>query len=199
MSHYTVTKSFIESYHIRLDSIYCTWARINISEAGDMTVQSDCGDFSYSWRSFGESFKEFLRDIMKRDNSYGSYLYRKICDHNRERKLDVEASHEAMKRDLLEYRRENPERLSEEDARELWNALHDLFQNVECIHDFYHYAYDQLPETRYQVFGDDIFEMDYVKHLPDMQALTFCEVVAPVFAEVLDKELNELLQEGVDA
>lgn len=199
MSNYTVTKSFVESYHIRLDSMDCTWARINISESGDMTVQSDCGDFAYSWRSFGESFKEFLCGIMKRDGSYGTYLYRKISDHNRERELDVEASHEAMKRDLLEYRRENPERLSEEHARELWNALNDLFKNVEGIHDFYHYAFDQLPETRYQVFGDDIFEMDYVKTLPDMQALTFCEVVAPVFAEVLQEELNTLAKEEVNA
>lgn len=186
MTQYTVTKSQLESYTLDIHSVRCSWARITIAEHGDLMVQSDCGDFAYSWRSYGTSFKEFLISIMGRGDT--SYLYNKLSNPEREKELDVKSMKKEMKERILKYRRENYHTFSEESARELWDEVNDLLSNG-LDENYFHWKYNDLPGSKYDVFGD-LYETDIIQHLPDYSTLTFCEVVAPLFAETLKNELN---------
>lgn len=199
MQEYTLGKSTMERYNIRLkggDHWRCAWAMISISADGVFSAQTDCGDFSYRWGSFGDCFKTFLIDICSKDTGY---LYRKISSSEREGKVDMEKTIENMKRRIIQNRRESGNRkpyvmdeLSPEEARDLWDAL-DMVDHSEISHDaFVSIFYHELPsDERRKVFSDEIWYEDVIVTTPDRRAKAFCEVVAPIFAEILRNELNQ--------
>ncbi|MEF2247729.1 hypothetical protein V1L65_22515 [Paenibacillus sp. IITD108] len=190
----------MERYNIRLNGgnhWRCAWAIISISADGVFNAQTDCGDFSYRWGSFGDCFKSFLLEICSKDTSY---LYRKISDPEREGKIDMEKTIDNMKLRILKKRREDGNRkpylhdeLSEYEARELWDAL-DSVDHSEVSNDaFTSIFYYELPsDERRKVFSDEFWYDDLLVTLPDRRAQAFCEAVAPIFAEVLQAELLEV-------
>ncbi|WP_137743391.1 hypothetical protein [Robertmurraya siralis] len=197
--NYSLTKSTMERYDIRItneNGWRCAWAIISISNDGVFNVQSDCGNFSYSWGSFGNCFKSFLVDICSKDSSY---LYGKIHSRERDGKIDVEKTINNMKKRVIESRKEAGLRflgkndLTESEARDLWDAL-DCVQNShdEITADaFSSIFYYELPsKERGKVFSDEWWYDDILVTTPDREAKTFCEVVAPVFAEILKEELK---------
>lgn len=197
MSDYKVKKSVMERYDIRLNSWGCQWAIISISDDGVFNAQTDCGDFSYRWGSFGGCFKSFLIDICSKDSHY---LYSKIHSHSRAGLIDVEKTVNNMKEKIIENRRQTGNRepyvldeLSPEEARDLWDDLESVQSNHDEITSdafasiFYH---ELSSEIREKVFSDEFWYDDYLVETSDRQAEAFCEVVAPVFAEILKKELE---------
>jgi hypothetical protein len=199
MQEYSVSKSTMERYNIRLkggNHWKCAWAIVSISADGVFSAQTDCGDFAYRWSSFGDCFKTFLIEICSKDTSY---LYRKISDPEREGKIDMEKTIENMKRRVLQKRREDGNRkpclsdeLLPEEARELWDAL-ELVDHGEVSNDaFASIFYHELPSAgRRKVFSDEIWYEDVLVTTPDRRAKAFCEVVAPLFAEILKCELEK--------
>ena len=198
MQEYSVGKSMMERYNIRLkggDHWRCAWAIISISNDGVFNAQTDCGNFSYRWGSFGDCFKSFLIDICSKDTDY---LYRKISDPDREGRIDMEKTVENMKRRVIQRRREYGihflrEELTPNEARDLWDSLEDIESHGEVSNDaFASIFYHELPsEGRRKVFADEFWYDDLLVTTPDRQAKTFCEVVAPIFAEILKNELSE--------
>ncbi|MDX8367892.1 hypothetical protein [Cytobacillus sp. IB215665] len=198
MSDYKLSKSVMERYDIRLDNWSCQWAIISISNDGVFNAQTDCGDFSYRWGSFGNCFKSFLIGVFSKDTHY---LYKKIHDSNKTNLVDVEKTVNNMKERILQNRRENGSstpyvmnELSPEEARELWDEL-DSIQSChgEITGDaFASIFYHELPDTaRRKEFGDEFWHEDILTYSTDRQAEAFCEVVAPIFAEILKEELAE--------
>lgn len=197
MSHFKVKKSVMERYDIRLDHWRCQWATISVSDDGVFNAQTDCGDFSYRWGSFGESFKMFLISIFSKDTHY---LYNKIHDSSKANLIDIEKTVANMKERILQNRKENGnitpyvmDELSPEEARDLWDEL----ETISNCHDevtsdaFASMFYYELPdEGRRKVFGDEFWHDDILVNSSDRNAETFCEVVAPVFAEILREELR---------
>lgn len=201
MSEFNLTKSTMERYDIRLkneNSWRCAWAVISISNDGFLNAQTDCGDFSYRWGSFGNCFKSFLINICSKD---GSYLYDKIHSRERAGNVDVEETINNMKVKIIHNRRGNGNRtpyvmdeLSPEEARELWDELDSIQNNHgEITHDafasiFYH---ELSSKEREKVFGDEFWHDNFLVTTEDREAKTFCEVVAPIFAEILKQELSD--------
>lgn len=200
MSDYKLTKSTMERYDIRLageNSWRCQWATISISDDGMFSAQTDCGNFNYSWYSFGECFKSFLVEIFSKDSDY---LYSKIHDRTKDGRIDVEKTIDNMKKRVIESRKEarnswlSKDELNSEEARTLWDEL-DIIQSShdEITADaFASLFYYELPkEERDKVFHDEeLWYGDLLITTPDREALTFCEVVAPIFAEILKEELE---------
>jgi hypothetical protein len=199
MSDYKLTKSVMERYDIRLqgeDRWRCAWATISISDDGVFNAQTDCGNFNYYWGSPGKSFKEFLSDICSKDTHY---LYRKIARREREGNIDVDKTIINMKKRVIESRRESGLRwlckddLTQEEARELWDALDCIQSNHDEITSdaFSSLFYYELPsEERSKVFSDEWWYDDILVTTSDRGAKAFCEVVSPVFAEILKSELK---------
>jgi hypothetical protein len=200
MSDYKLTKSTMERYDIRLqgeDHWRCAWATISISDDGVFNAQTDCGNFNYYWGSPGKSFKSFLMDICSKDTNY---LYRKIARSDREGQIDVEKTINNMKARVIQNRQENRNRtpyvmdeLSPEEARELWDALDCIENNHSEISSdaFSSLFYYELPDKeRSKVFSDEWWYDDILVTTEDIGAKAFCEVVAPVFAEILKSELE---------
>lgn len=198
MQEYKLGKSTMERYDIRLQSGYhwrCAWAIISISDDGIFNAQTDCGDFSYRWGSFGSCFKSFLIDVCSKDTSY---LYRKISDRERESKVDMEQTIKNMKLRIIQQRREvgnssyyGRNELTPSEARDLWDALemldHSELSNDAFVSLFYH---DLPSDERRKVFSDEIWYEDVIVNTSDRRAQAFCEVIAPVFAEILKNELK---------
>lgn len=201
MGDYQFNKSTMERYDIRLNgesAWRCQWANISISSDGMFNAQTDCGDFNYYWGSFGDCFKKFLVDICSKDSSY---LYSKIHSHERDGRIDVEKTITNMKKRVIESRKEaglrllGKDDLTEEDARYLWDELESIQNShgeisVDAFSSLYYY---ELPkEERDKVFHDeDLWYGDLLVTTPDREAKTFCEVVAPMFAEILKAELEK--------
>lgn len=201
MSDYKLTKSVMERYDIRLQGENrwrCAWATISISDDGVFNAQTDCGNFNYYWGSPGKSFKEFLIDVCSKDTSY---LYRKLASSEREGQIDVDKTIINMKATLIQNRLENRNRtpyvsdeLSPEEARELWDALDCIQSNHSEISPdaFSSLFYYELPDKeRRKVFSDEWWYDDILVYTEDRWAKTFCEVVAPVFAEILKGEISQ--------
>jgi len=199
MQEYKLGKSTMERYDIRLqggDHWRCAWAIISISDDGIFNAQTDCGDFSYRWGSFGSCFKSFLIDVCSKDTSY---LYHKISDRERESKVDMKQTIKNMKLKIIEQRRQDGNRafygkddLTPTEARDLWDAL-ELLDHSELSNDaFVSLFYHDLPSVeRRKVFSDEIWYEDVIVNTSDRRAQAFCEVIAPVFAEILKKELEK--------
>jgi hypothetical protein len=213
-SAYEVTKDVSEVYRIRLDSHRCQWANITINSSGDFSAITDCGNFNYAWRGYGDQgFKAFLLRIMSKSGGRGSYVYDKISDDNRNR-VDCEKTIAPMKKEFMEKYREfykdkrrdakymqhsiydHKAKWAFDDlrdkARSTWDALLSLENEGELSSDrFYSIIWESSN------FDDLFFDGDYFAHCIDVeftsdrQAITFCEVVAPVFAEILRKEIKE--------
>lgn len=181
MTGFTLKKSFMERYDIRINNENnwrCTWATISISEDGFFNAQTDCGNFSYNWNAFGDSFKEFLLEIND------GYLYNKIA--RKEELVDGEATVKTLKTEILNERKSI--NIDEFEAREAWEELEEL--ETECYRvspEVFHYAL----ADRYVVNKviSDIYEVLDIVYLKDNEAQTFCEVVMPIFVEILKKEL----------
>lgn len=200
MSDYKLTKSIMERYDIRLQSEKswrCQWATISISDDGVFNAQTDCGNFNYYWGSPGKPFKEFLTDICSKNSHY---LYSKIARREKEGNVDVDKTIDNMKAKVIQNRLENRNRtpyvmdeLSPEEARELWDAL-DCVQNnhSEISSDaFSSIFYYELPDKeRRKAFSDEWWYDDILVYTEDRGAKAFCEVVAPVFAEILKNEIE---------
>jgi hypothetical protein len=201
MTGYNLTKSTMERYDIRIkneDHWKCAWAVISISEDGMFNAQTDCGDFNYNWGSFGDCFKSFLADICSKDTDY---LYGKIHSQDRDGNIDIEKTINNMKAKVIENRRENGNRtpyvldeLSPDEARDLWDELDSIQRNHDEISPdaFFSLFYHELSsKERRKVFSDEIWHDDILITIPDRKANAFCEVVAPLFADILKKELAE--------
>lgn len=184
MTCFTVKKSKMERYDIRIngeEGWRCTWATISISDDGFFNAQTDCGDFSYRWGSFGDCFKSFLIGMDK-----GDYLYGKIS--NNEEQVDAEETIKQIKVSLLERRKQ--EEIDKNDATLAWEEIGELIDDCD----------GQSPETFYFAVSSkywineaipDLFDGLDVSYKPDYVAKAFCEVVMPVFVEILKKELAE--------
>jgi hypothetical protein len=201
LEKHQVRKSIMERYDIRLScekSWMCQWAIISISDDGMFNAQTDCGNFNYFWPSFGTNFKLFIIDIFSKDSDY---LYRKIRNRERDEKIDVEKTIDNMKKRVIESRRDVSSRrstgggLTQEEARMLWDAL-DIIQSchTEMSADAFSLIVDhELPsEIGSKVFSDEWLYEDIIVNTFDKQAKTFCDVVAPLFAEVLKVEMRIL-------
>lgn len=183
MTGIVVKKSTMERYDIRIDNENkwrCLWAVISISDDGFFNAQTDCGDFSYRWGGFGDCFKTFLVEISNSD-----YLYNKIA--TKDEFVDGEETVKQFKERLLERRRKNE--IDEYEARVAWEDIEELSEETYRMSpDGFHYAL-QAKDALSQALPDIYDDLDLVFR-KDTAAQTFCEVVMPVFAEFLEKEIT---------
>jgi hypothetical protein len=190
---YTVEKSISERYHIRIPGS-SAWAIITINDVGDFSVISDYGNYSYAWRSFGDNFKKFLIQICERckEDPQG-YLYSKIHDHAAANMVDVKKTIQEYKRTLLKEYREDRWRMSDEErqaVRECYDALNEIEnEDDEVSQDFF---FSTLMHDHR--ITEETLCWEYMIHnvytTYDRQCEAFCREIAPVFAEILQKELE---------
>lgn len=121
MSAYKVTVVPSVCYRVRsTEKNHFAWADVYVREwprGGSISIQSDFGDFAYSWNSIGPGrFTDFLRSL---DFDYFMKKAR-TADY---REFDLGPTVRAIRDDLLETRRRGD--LSKEDARMCWTELND--------------------------------------------------------------------------
>lgn len=184
MTGIVVKKSTMARYDIRINNENkwrCLWAVISISDDGFFNAQTDCGDFSYRWGAFGECFKTFLIQINSSD-----YLYSKIA--TKDEFVDGEETVKQFKEQLLTRRRENE--VDEYEAREAWEEIEELIEETcRMSPDGFHYAL-QAKYTLNKALPGIYDDLDLVFRR-DTAAQAFCEVVMPVFVEILRAEIIE--------
>lgn len=198
MSNCSVTKSISERYEIKLNNH--AWAIITISEDGDLNVISDYGNYSYSWRSFGDSFKKFLIRICEKDSSY---LYSKLHDRHKAKMVDCEKTVEQFKKDLFKFYREKKRdywymkkdenliypRLSDK-VRDAYESLCSLETEGMISHDLFMNQIWHDKNLSDELFGEEYFMYANIITTGDMGCEAFCREFAPVFAEILKEELR---------
>lgn len=184
MTGIVVKKSTMERYDIRIDNENkwrCLWAVISISDDGFFNAQTDCGDFSYRWGAFGDCFKSFLIEINSSD-----YLYSKIA--TKDVFVDGEETVKQFKEQLLTRRREDE--VDEYEARGAWEEIEELSEETYRMSpDGFHYAL-QAKYSLNKALPDIYADLDLVFR-KDTAAQAFCEVVMPVFVEILKEEITE--------
>lgn len=200
---YGLEKDVSEVYRLHIGSYRCAWANITINKAGDLNVISDCGNFNYGWRGFGsESFKDFLIRICDKAQGKG-YLYDKIHDRDRGNRVDTEKTIAKMKKELFQYYREKRrdwwymKKDKEKIYPQLDTRMRDAYDELESIENEGEMSLDAFTSLLWNSRNlNEVFDGDYLAHQLDIeitgdkQAIAFCEVVAPIFAEVLKEELG---------
>jgi hypothetical protein len=205
---FKVAKSMSEVYNLQIDSYKCEWATITISDSGDFNAITDCGNFNYSWRGYGSgTFKEFLIRIFSKAGGR-SYVYEKLSDSSRDY-VDCEKTVKPMRKEFLKtyrelyrdkrnnaryiktYETERAFRELQDNARETWDVLQEMEDEGTV-------SQDRFLSTLWHDgrVHDEFFDGDYIaccidlKMTGDMQTIAFCEVVAPVFVQVLKQEIQ---------
>lgn len=181
---YKYIKSSMERYDIRIgeeDRWRCAWAVVSISEDGFFNAQTDCGDFSYRWNSFGDCFKTFFLEMNK-----DYYFYSKIAE--REDRVDIDETVKPIK-ELLFQKRRNRE-ISRFDASCVWDEILEIENDCDGISsEGLYYALSSMTSLNSHI--PEYYDGLDVQYKPDNKAKTFCEVVLPVLIDILKKELKE--------
>lgn len=140
--------------------------------------------YTHCWGSPGKDFIQFLINVFRNDPSY---LYGKICDRSKENWLDVERTTTTMKERLFEMRKDGD--ISEEDAREVYDRLEDMFNGEDKTSwDFFYMQYfDGIID---KAFGPEPFNDNFMVSTSDRECSVFCHKVAPILAEVLHQEYS---------
>lgn len=198
-----MTKDTSEVYRLNIDSYRCQWATITINKTGDLNIISDCGNFTYSWRmNENEDFKDLLIRICKHGEGRG-YLYDKIHDYNRANRVDTVKTITPLKRELFQYYREKKRDswFMEKDREKIYPQLdtrmrdaYDELTSIESEGDMSEdNFYNQIYSIQHvnEIFNGNFYEYLDVEYIGDRQATAFCEIVAPIFAEVLRKEKEQ--------
>ncbi|NDV94852.1 hypothetical protein D0T84_07960 [Dysgonomonas sp. 521] len=133
LNEFTINKSQCELYKIRHQSgMY--WADITLDykdKTGRIQIASDYGSWQNYWGACGCSFKEFLTKIDM------WYFAGKVGESDW---FDSDATHKRIKKDIIESRRGND--ISEDEARDLWDVVNDMFIDICGKESYWHHAYD---------------------------------------------------------
>ena len=198
---FSIQKDVSEVYRIRLDSYRCAWANITISSQGEFSAITDCGNFSYRWPvSDGENFKESLIRICHRGEREG-YLYDKIHDRDKASRVDAEKTVVQLKKELFQYYREKKRSYSfmaEDKAKiypQLDTRMRDAYDELESIASEGYLSADAFYSLLWNSsYLGEVFDGDYIAQAMDVEtvgdrgAMAFCEVVAPILAQILVSE-----------
>ena len=198
---YSVTRSTTERYAIKNKGMW-SWANITISEDGDLNIISDYGNYSYAWRSFGDSFKEFLIRICEKcDGHSRGYLYDKLHNHYEASKVDCEKSVIKYKQELFKIYREkkNDSYYMSKDKKEYPELAERVRDCYECLVELEHEGTMSQDAFMGVLWNDsrisnEFFDGDYIVHegceyVGDLDCEAFCREIAPIFAEILKEEL----------
>ena len=187
MAEYTVETTTATVYKIRCGTMGNGWADITIREwpdGGSISIQSDFGDWAYSWNATGGPFRAFLRKLNP------GYFFGK-CMGKDFYVFDDMKTEKAFKALIIELRRHGE--LSKEDAFECWeevvgNApLHSL--DYSSSNALYH----SIGDTEHvfeKLCGEDYYSIP-VKTSPDFQAMAFWEKIWPVACDAWSAEETE--------
>ena len=180
-SDYKVEKDVAQVYKIRGNK-NSDWATITIREwkgGGSIDIQSDSGNFSYSWSAIGEgTFKYFLCDL-----SY-DYFFGKASS-NRGYEFSINESVKAIQRDLIMCRKQNT--LSKKTARSCWNNSFYISKACSASKEEYTHMLSAYPCIMKKLYKEDYNDIPYIKHR-DLQCVAFWDKIWPVVCEVWKKE-----------
>ena len=152
------------------------WAHFVISNDGFLDIQSDYGNYSYCWSSFGEDFKQFLVDC---DDSYliGKFGGSRKCFNFEETVTNIIS-------EILERRRDR--NLTAELARDLFDTVNSL-DPVTSVGEFGM----QLQETQINNVPEILYSGDYssipVVMEDDPSLVSFMKIIWPHFTAIFEK------------
>lgn len=191
----TVERKTIDKYTIR-DSMHgLSWSIFTLDdEVGDLTVQSDWGNFSYVWGARGkQTLKEFLV------SAEPSYIKDKFSypDNGGKNHVYEKDSLESLRMDIIRARRDHS--LSKEYARAFWKSLSELdfhgdvnrvYHSIDMMQEKLDLSYD-LDLYEDGPWSDDYDIMGKVVVGCSPQLNVFMERVWPVFIDTLKKEIGK--------
>lgn len=112
-------ESVSRTFHLRSESGY-GWALATLNDVtGELSIQSDWGDWAYRWNLDGLGERTLTEFVGSVADEY--YLADKLCPDGRHGKADLQATRDDVRRKILESRRSGRMNLSRDDARSLWN------------------------------------------------------------------------------
>lgn len=150
----------------------CMWAHFNLdTENYTLTIESDCGDYSYGWTPTPNS--ESFEHLMSRVND--SYLLEKIADRD---VFDYEESKKQTIENIKEYFFGDEETISAIlDEIEFHECMGDIYSDY---HEFYRIIERYLEEHNCcDIFETIAVEMDYNAGAKRIVKI-FCEVLQPI-------------------
>lgn len=177
------TKSKCDRYDIRAKDGY-GWAIILIDEkAGLFSTVSDYGNYGYIWTHHGcKSIKEFLLGMEK--DPY--YFMNKLAQG--ERIFDAKETFKECGEAVIKARRADT--ITKEQARECFDFLKDLMDDVDNDKTAYHYRIIECKVLMDEVFGESWEYIPYRERF-SYQLEGFFRDIVPELMEVLKAELNE--------
>lgn len=178
MENYTFKKSTSERYDIRWKH---GWAIFTIDENGGVfSCQSDHGNYNYAWPKHGrKSFKHFILELAR--DSF--YFLGKVSSTTY---LNYGTSLRTWKNTIIRMRKERD--CTKEQAREVWDFIRDI-DGCSSVETIQRELYGN--KTINDLSGGEpwyLFDTD-LDYPPG--AVRFAKEVMPMFAEILQKELND--------
>lgn len=178
-----VHKASARVYRITIETPCHSWAHIIIEEwheGGSLNIQSDYGNFAYSWSSIGPlCLREFLMGTQY------DYFMSKAAP-NRGREFSLEKSISALKREVLYLRKRGM--LDREVARTCYGHILEL--NEYSGGSEAEYTASVPYELVKKLYGGDYTEFPYGQE-NDSQCVAFWERIWPVVCREWQKELQE--------
>jgi hypothetical protein len=129
-------------------------------------------------------------------------LYGKLHNRDKAEQVDVEKTIHNFKERIIGNRRETGvvpiyrDALTQDEARQLWDALIEVENehselSIDAFTSILYHELGHLRDIRQKIVcEEDFYHDDIIVHTIDREANTFCEVVAPLFAEILKREVG---------
>lgn len=161
------------------------WARATIhewNEGGSIDVQSDYGNFAYSWAAIGScTLREFLCSL-------DFHYFMEKARPGDFRLFDPDKSIRSLRDTICRNRREFPEHFTKEYAREAWESI----QQAEDNYKDYYGSQDLFLSTLRNSYNlGEIFDWDFpIAHKDNPQCRHFWDGPWQALCDYWRKELN---------
>jgi len=156
---------------------------------GQVSIQSEYGDFAYRWTSIGKStLAEFLCSLDM------DYFMNKAAG-SAWQEMDFDSTIVQLKSDIIEYRREHnwPGGCTKEKARSAWDEVDSIDGGDVRTPDQFYYHYNQLSDVQDIIPTYDL----EICHRIKPTAQYFWDVVMRAFRDHIRK-LSEIEQSRLD-
>lgn len=177
---YSCEKDTAVVYKIRMAD-RSAWAVIAMRQwprGGSIDIQSDFGNYAYSWNATGDGdFRAFLLDL-----HYDYFMGKVRQGFGHGEVFDPEGSLDEIKRDIIKARRTGD--INKAAAREAWDDLSWVDATDETVFATQITAYGSI--TR--IYDDDYSAIPFMRKR-DPQCAGFWEVIWPVACEIWREEL----------
>lgn len=191
------------TYHFKADQAF-GWALATINDTtGELTIQSDWGDWTYRWSPHHTgcpTFSHFIGERTRWDEqglpAGRYYLADKLTssDRHKREQFSPQKTVAALREEIIEKRRAGE--IGRVLARRLWDALGEI-EHENDVRDFVDGFYNHTEQRERELVWKYAIEFEKLRHEPTYGYLVLRDAILPALIEAVRARLPSTYEHAI--